>query len=211
MEPDLQFLLATPLLLCALILVNAVVEGNTEPTDPPSVRSIVSYCTKIARTNAEIRWKKQARYSFKIIAGFFMRSGVVAPTGLCVDCSLANPENVRRNSPWAAWLGTLNHDQALTIIATNLHLVSPSVFAAVEFAYNTGIAIAATCLPEIARLELEPGQLAQRFRALESNIAADLPHAYVPRCSPRPVTASSIEGGFFYTMAGTNQQGQRMV
>jgi hypothetical protein len=161
------------------------------------------------RTTAEIRWRRHARYSFKIVAGFFMRSGVVAPAGLCVDCSLPPPEDVRRNSAWAGWLGSLNHDQALTIIATNLHLVPPSVFAAVECAYNTGIEIAATFLPEIATLALEPGQMYQRFRALESNIAADLPHAYVPRDSP--VTASGIEGGFFYTMAGTNQQGERMV
>jgi hypothetical protein len=202
----LQFLIASPMILCALIIVNAAVLPGTGPVDPPSIRSLIPHCVAWGRTNADHRWRKLAKMASRIVAWFFMRSGVVAPAGLCVDVLLPSDHDIRRNSAWVAWLHSLNHNVALTIIATNVHLVPDPVYAAVENAYNAGIALAATCFPEIARLALEPGQLSQRFRALECNIAADLPHAYVP------VTASTTIGGaFFYTLAGTNLVGERMV
>jgi hypothetical protein len=190
-DQRLQLQLGAPLFLFALIIVNARYLSSMRRIrhPPPDVQSVACFtkfreCDRVAKAR-----KRVARAAIKVAALKFIDSGVRAPAGLCVEAD--PPPRLERLATWLESLSLMAPSEALTLLADSADIVPENVYRAVEDEYNAGIRAAAQRLPDLARLQLEPGHLVLLITDLKYRVSS----------IPPAVPALDAEGTFYYVDA----------
>jgi hypothetical protein len=189
-DQRLQLQLGAPLFLFALIIVNARYLSSMRRIrhPPPAVQSVACF-TKFCGAELTRGRKRVARAAIKVAALKFIDSGVRAPAGLCVEAD--PPPRLERLASWLMSLSLMAPSEALTLLADSVDIVPENVYRAVENEYNAGIRAAAQRLPDLARLQLEPGHLVLLITDLKYRVSS----------IPPAVPAADAEGTFYYVDA----------
>jgi hypothetical protein len=181
----LQLRLGAPLFLFGLMILNALhvpADGSTLPR----VQSVSGF-TRVNLISPHRR--RLARAVVKIVGLMFLRTGLWAPAGVCLDVEV--PRATLKLAAWVHWLACLDSRQALRILVESAPSVPDSVYRAVETEYNEGLAVAAGLLPQLGKMvpdlpkmELQPGSLLLGLIELGHRMQGP---ALVATTSPAPV------------------------
>jgi hypothetical protein len=190
MPTDLQFQLAAPLFLSALVIAQSF-EFSTG-SEPPAPQPVLRYINRSYPKATVKRRNRIAHVAVRIAAQVFVRSNCAAPAGVCWD---AGPEaRLDKMDSWIIWLAHLTPTTALAMLACNAQFVHDNVYTAVQNEYNAGIRTSKlTCLTQ-----LQSGELADRMRSLPCNACMESVH----QLAPVDRSAAHDQPRFYYIGAG---------